>query len=81
MKGLLLLAGLMLSLVGCASTADTDPSKSSHKERASDSLARTGSMIPRKRSERGATDTVEIDKQALENERMNNNGTNNGVGR
>jgi len=81
MKKLFLLGGIMTLLAGCASTVDTDPGKSSRKERASGGVAQTGSMIPRKRSERGAADTVEIDKQAFENERMNGNGTNNGVGR
>lgn len=81
MKKLLLLGGMMLLLAGCASTAGTEPGKTSRQERVADSYAPTGTFIPRKKSERGATNTTEIDKQTFENDRMNSNGTNNAIGR
>jgi len=81
MKKLFLLAGVMLSLAGCAATADTNAGQPSRKERMADSSTPTGTLIPRKKAERGAVNSGEIDKQAFENERMSSGGTNNGLGR
>ena len=79
MKKLCLLAGVVLSIAGCASS-DT-AGNPSNKERVADSYAPTGTFIPRKKSERGAVNTTEVDKQMLQNEQMTGNGTNNGIGR
>ncbi|MDN4057484.1 hypothetical protein QPK31_04510 [Massilia sp. YIM B02769] len=81
MRNPCLLAGVILLLAACATPSDTEPGKQSRKERAADAYAPTGTLIPRKKTERGAVNTSEVDKQAFENERMNSNGTNNGVGR
>jgi hypothetical protein len=71
MKELCLLAVVVASIAGCASTtaeSGTGPAK----ERVSDAYVPTGTIIPRKRSERGAgaSAVAEVDKQALENERV-----------
>ena len=81
MKKLVLLSGVVLLIAGCASSAETEPGQTSRKERTADAYAPTGTFIPRKKSERGAVNTTEVDKQALENDRMNNSGTNNALGR
>lgn len=71
MKELCLLAVVIASIAGCASTA-TESGSGPAKERVSDAYVPTGTIIPRKRSERvaGAGAVAEIDKQALENERV-----------
>jgi uncharacterized protein YceK len=60
-------------LSGCAS----DSSKANGHEVAERGYTPTGSNIPRKNSD-GAGNVATADKQALENERMMNNGTMNG---
>lgn len=72
MKLVCLLAVVIASIAGCASTPDTESSYASSKERAEDTYVPTGTIIPRKKSERrsaGVSPVAEIDKQALENER------------
>ena len=81
MKKCCLLACMALLVAGCASPSGTDPAQSSRKERMADANTPTGTFIPRKKSQRGAENSGEIDKQAFENERMSNSGTNNGIGR
>ena len=76
MKKLFLLAGVMLSLAGCAATADTNAGQPSRKERLADSSTPTGTLIPRKAPSRTDNLTI-VDKQALENDRTNGSGTNN----
>lgn len=70
MKELCLLAVVIASIAGCASTT-AESGSSSAKERVSDAYVPTGTIIPRKRNERGVASSAvaEIDKQALENER------------
>jgi hypothetical protein len=72
MKELCLLAVVIASIAGCASTGGVDSGSAPAKERVSDVYVPTGTIIPRKRSERGAAPSTvaEVDKQALENERQ-----------
>lgn len=72
MKELCLLAVVLVSIAGCASTPGAEAGKGAPKERISDTYVPTGTIIPRKRSERGgaAASVSEVDKQALENERL-----------
>lgn len=73
MKQLGLLAGIVLTLAGCASTAGTQSDVK--KERVADAYRPTGTFIPIKKSQRGIVNTSEVDKQTLENERMNGSAT------
>ena len=66
---LALLAGTIL-LSGCAS----DSSKTNGQEVAERGYTPVGTNIPRKNGE-GAGKVTTVDRQALENERMMNNGT------
>ena len=64
-----LLAIVGLSLAGCAGTG-AEPGTAAKKERVADAYTPTGTFIPRKKSERGAVNTSEVDKQAFENDRL-----------
>jgi hypothetical protein len=72
MKELCLLAVVLASIAGCASTPGVEAGNGAARERISDTYVPTGTIIPRKRSERGGTaaPVAEADKQALENERL-----------
>jgi outer membrane murein-binding lipoprotein Lpp len=69
MKELCLLAVIVASIAGCASTPGME-SDTAKKERLSDAYIPVGTAIPRKRTEQGAAPAGEINKQALENDRM-----------
>ena len=71
MKAFCLLAVVVASIAGCASTA-SESGTGPAKERVSDAYVPTGTIIPRKRSERGVASSAvaEVDRQALENERV-----------
>jgi hypothetical protein len=71
MKLLCLLAVVIASIAGCASTPGSEPGKAPAGERVSDAYVPIGTIIPRKRSQGGApaAPVAEVDKQALENER------------
>lgn len=69
MKKLGLLAVVVLSIAGCASTG-AEPGAAAKTERVSDNYIPTGTLIPRKKSERNTVNTTEVDKQAFENDRM-----------
>ena len=73
MKKLGLLAGIVLSIAGCASTTDTQSQPK--KERVADAYRPTGTFIPIRKSQRGTVNTTEVDKQGLENDRMNGSAT------
>ncbi|NIA55882.1 hypothetical protein HAV22_19805 [Massilia sp. TW-1] len=73
-----LAAAAIALLSGCA--ADATQSQQPADKYLDASYTPTGTLIPRKAS-KGAGDNVTIvDKQALENDRNNNNGTNNWAG-
>jgi len=78
MKELCLLVALAASLAGCASTTGAGTGKTAPKESLSDNYIPTGTLFARKRAGAGANTTVELDRQALENEQMSNAGTNHG---
>ena len=71
MKSLCLLAVLIASIAGCASAPGSESARAPAVERVSDAYVPIGTIIPRKRSQGGATAAPvgEVDKQALENER------------
>jgi len=70
MKVLCLLAVVIASIAGCASTPGSDAGKTPAGDRVSDAYVPIGTIIPRKRSQGGTpTPVAEVDKQALENER------------
>lgn len=64
-----LLAAVMVTIAGCANTG-TDASATGTKERVADAYRPTGTLIPRKKSESNSVNTTEVNKQALENDRM-----------
>jgi hypothetical protein len=66
MKELCLLAVVVASIAGCASTPMGEISKG---ERVADAYVPVGTMIPRKKVEHGAAPASVVDKQAMENER------------
>jgi hypothetical protein len=67
MKQLCLLAVIVASVSGCASTpGQSDIAKG---ERVADAYVPVGTMIPRKKVEHGAAPASVVDKQAMENER------------
>lgn len=72
MRLLCVVAVVIASIAGCASTPGTESRYASSKERAEDTYLPTGTIIPRKKSERGTagvSPVAEVDKQALDNER------------
>jgi hypothetical protein len=71
MKELCLLALVIASIAGCAGAPGSESGKNPAGERVSDAYVPIGTIIPRKRSQGGATAAPvgEVDKQALENER------------
>jgi len=72
-----LAAAAIALLSGCAADA-TQPQQPADKYLDA-SYTPTGTLIPRKAS-KGAYNVVVVDKQALENDRTNNNDTNNWAG-
>jgi type IV pilus biogenesis protein CpaD/CtpE len=74
MKQVCLLLVVVASIAGCASAPGSETGKAPAAERVSDAYVPIGTIIPRKRSERGmaAAPITEVDKQALENERLMN---------
>jgi hypothetical protein len=72
-----LAAAAIALLSGCAADA-TQPRQPTDKYLDA-SYTPTGTLIPRKASN-SADNVVVVDKQALENDRTNNNGTNNWAG-
>lgn len=67
MKELCLLAVVVASLTGCASTQGMG--ETAKGERLADAYVPVGTMIPRKKVEHGAAPSSVVDKQAMENER------------
>lgn len=74
MKQLCLLAVVVVAIAGCASAPGSESGKAPGAERVADTYVPVGTIIPRKRSERAgaALPVSEVDKQALENERLMN---------
>ena len=74
MKVVCLLAVVIVSIAGCASTPGTESGNTPAAQRLADAYVPIGTIIPRKRSERGTAPATisEVDKQALENERYMN---------
>ena len=68
MKELCLLALVVASAAGCANTSE--PATAAKRERLSRDQITVGSRIPRKLPGQEAVPTAQVDKQALENERM-----------
>ncbi|MGX4642654.1 hypothetical protein [Massilia sp. SYSU DXS3249] len=76
MKVLCLLAVIVASIAGCASTSA--PPTTAKRERVSDDQITVGSRIPRKRADQGVAPVSQVDKQALENERTMSSAVMNG---
>ncbi|MGJ9417783.1 hypothetical protein ACHAC9_08470 [Massilia sp. CMS3.1] len=74
MKVLCLLAVVIVSIAGCASTPDTESGNAPAAQRLADAYVPIGTIIPRKRSKQEASPAPisDVDKQALENERLMN---------
>ena len=73
MNKLCLLAGLVLSLAGCASS-DNGSAKIAKGDSASDSYTPTGTLLPRKKSQGAIQNVSQADRQAIENDQVTNAG-------
>ena len=72
-----LAAAAIALLSGCAADATQSQQQQPAGKYLDTSDIPTGTLIPRKASKSAADNVTTVDKQALENDRTNNNGTNN----
>ena len=75
-----LAAAAIALLSGCAADATQSQQQQPADKYLDASYTPTGTLIPRKASKGAADNVTTVDKQALENDRNNNNGANNWAG-